>query len=336
MTFDPKGRLIVSDQYGKLYRSRCRRSAAGGRGDQGRADRRRRSARPTACSGPSIASTWSSTAAGKYRQRALPRPRHRRRRPARQGRAAPQDRRRRRARPARGDPGARRQVALRRRRQRHPAARARRLARARGSGARTTSCPRMVDGSGFMTDEKAPGGFICRVSPDGKNWELVSMGYRNPFDIAFNRDGELFTYDSDMEWDVNTPWYRPTRVCTSSAAPSSATATARASGPTYYHRQPAAGGQRRPRLADGRRRSATARRSRRSTSEALYHLRLELRQALRRAPEAEGLDVHGRARGVRRRHAAAADRHRGQPEGRRDVLRRRRPEHAVGPLPRDL
>ncbi|HEY4312561.1 MAG TPA: c-type cytochrome [Pirellulales bacterium] len=72
--------------------------------------------------------------------------------------------------------------------------------------------PRMVDGSGFMTDEKAPGGFICRVSPDGKQCDLVSMGYRNPFDIAFNRDGELFTYDSDMEWDVNLPWYRPTRV----------------------------------------------------------------------------------------------------------------------------
>lgn len=72
--------------------------------------------------------------------------------------------------------------------------------------------PRMVDGSGFMTDEKAPGGFICRISPDGKQCDLVSMGYRNPFDIAFNRDGELFAYDSDMEWDVNTPWYRPTRV----------------------------------------------------------------------------------------------------------------------------
>jgi dienelactone hydrolase len=27
--------------------------------------------------------------------------------------------------------------------------------------------PRMVDGSGFMTNEKAPGGHICRVSPDG-------------------------------------------------------------------------------------------------------------------------------------------------------------------------
>ena len=72
--------------------------------------------------------------------------------------------------------------------------------------------PRMVDGAGFMTNEKAPGGHICRVSPDGKHWELVAIGYRNPFDIAFNRAGELFTYDSDMEWDVNMPWYRPTRV----------------------------------------------------------------------------------------------------------------------------
>jgi putative heme-binding domain-containing protein len=72
--------------------------------------------------------------------------------------------------------------------------------------------PRMVDGGGFMTGEKAPGGHIYRVSPDGKKWELVSIGYRNPFDLAFNRDGELFTYDSDMEWDIRTPWYRPTRV----------------------------------------------------------------------------------------------------------------------------
>jgi putative heme-binding domain-containing protein len=73
--------------------------------------------------------------------------------------------------------------------------------------------PRMTDGRGFMADEKAPGGFVCKVDPDGKNWELVSMGYRNAYDLAFNRDGFLFTYDSDMEWDFNTPWYRPTRVC---------------------------------------------------------------------------------------------------------------------------
>jgi putative heme-binding domain-containing protein len=72
--------------------------------------------------------------------------------------------------------------------------------------------PRMVDGRGFMTTEKAPGGYVCRVDPDGKSWELVSMGYRNAYDLAVNRSGDLFTFDSDMEWDMSTPWYRPTRV----------------------------------------------------------------------------------------------------------------------------
>ncbi|HWB07274.1 MAG TPA: c-type cytochrome [Verrucomicrobiales bacterium] len=37
-------------------------------------------------------------------------------------------------------------------------------------------------------------------------------GLRNPFGIAFNEDGEAFTYDADMEWDIGLPWYRPTRV----------------------------------------------------------------------------------------------------------------------------
>jgi putative heme-binding domain-containing protein len=72
--------------------------------------------------------------------------------------------------------------------------------------------PRMPDGNGFMANVLAPGGAIYRVDPDGKEWELISVGYRNPYDIAFNRDGELFTYDADMEWDINTPWYRPTRI----------------------------------------------------------------------------------------------------------------------------
>lgn len=59
----------------------------------------------------------------------------------------------------------------------------------------------------------APAGCIYQVDPAGKTWELWSIGLRNPFDAAFNRHGELLTYDSDMEWDMNTPWYRPTRVC---------------------------------------------------------------------------------------------------------------------------
>ena len=66
--------------------------------------------------------------------------------------------------------------------------------------------------TGFMDDSLAPQGWIARTDPDGKEWELIACGMRNPFDIAFNHDGELFTYDADMEWDIGEPWYRPTRV----------------------------------------------------------------------------------------------------------------------------
>ncbi|MCA9157602.1 MAG: c-type cytochrome [Planctomycetales bacterium] len=71
---------------------------------------------------------------------------------------------------------------------------------------------RMPDGRGFMSDRLAPGGWICRMDPDGSNLELMANGFRNEYDIAFNTAGELFTYDADMEWDIGTPWYRPTRV----------------------------------------------------------------------------------------------------------------------------
>ncbi len=55
-------------------------------------------------------------------------------------------------------------------------------------------------------------GHILRVDPEGKQWTAIAGGFRNQFDAAFNSDGELFTYDSDMEWDVGLPWYRPTRL----------------------------------------------------------------------------------------------------------------------------
>jgi putative heme-binding domain-containing protein len=41
---------------------------------------------------------------------------------------------------------------------------------------------------------------------------MIASGFRNSVDIALNREGELFTYDSDMEFDVGCPWYLPTRV----------------------------------------------------------------------------------------------------------------------------
>jgi len=72
--------------------------------------------------------------------------------------------------------------------------------------------PRMPDGRGHNVGRWAPGGIIYRVSPDGKTFEAVASGFRNIFDAAFDRDGELFTYDADMEYDFNTSWYRPTRI----------------------------------------------------------------------------------------------------------------------------
>jgi putative heme-binding domain-containing protein len=75
-----------------------------------------------------------------------------------------------------------------------------------------TVIARMWDGNGHAAGKLAPGGFIVSTDPDGKSWELWSAGYRNPYDFAFNADGELFAYDADMEWDFGTPWYRPTRV----------------------------------------------------------------------------------------------------------------------------
>lgn len=72
--------------------------------------------------------------------------------------------------------------------------------------------PRMPDGRGFMRDVLGPGGIIYRVSPDGKTFEAYANGFRNVFDAAFNQAGDLFTYDADMEYDFNTSWYRPTRI----------------------------------------------------------------------------------------------------------------------------
>jgi putative heme-binding domain-containing protein len=71
---------------------------------------------------------------------------------------------------------------------------------------------RLWDANGHARNRMAPGGFILRTDPEGKKFEMFSAGYRNQYDMAFNPDGELFTYDSDMEWDIGSPWYRPTRV----------------------------------------------------------------------------------------------------------------------------
>ena len=72
--------------------------------------------------------------------------------------------------------------------------------------------PSMPDGKGHNRGRLAPGGIIYKVDPEGKTFEAYANGFRNIFDAAFNHDGELFTYDADMEYDFNAPWYRPTRI----------------------------------------------------------------------------------------------------------------------------
>lgn len=72
--------------------------------------------------------------------------------------------------------------------------------------------PRQWDAGGHAVGILAPGGYVAKTDFDGKTWEIFTAGYRNPYDFAFNADGEMFVYDADMEWDMGMPWYRPTRV----------------------------------------------------------------------------------------------------------------------------
>ena len=64
----------------------------------------------------------------------------------------------------------------------------------------------------FMKGARAPVGHIAQIDSEGETWEIIATGFRNQYDAAFNREGELFTFDADMEGDLNTPWYRPTRI----------------------------------------------------------------------------------------------------------------------------
>jgi len=71
---------------------------------------------------------------------------------------------------------------------------------------------RRWDARGHAAGILAPGGYVVRGDPEGKKWELLLGGFRNCYDFDFSPEGELFTFDSDMEWDWGLPWYRPTRI----------------------------------------------------------------------------------------------------------------------------
>jgi glucose/arabinose dehydrogenase len=76
--------------------------------------------------------------------------------------------------------------------------------------------------TGFTTEKHATlanspirkpvAGALLRLTPDGRQSEIIAHGFRNPYDFDFNSDGDIFTYDSDVERDAFLPWYLPTRV----------------------------------------------------------------------------------------------------------------------------
>ncbi len=59
---------------------------------------------------------------------------------------------------------------------------------------------------------KAEAGALLRLTPDGRQSEVIAHGFRNPYDFDFNAEGDIFLYDSDVEADNFLPWYVPTRI----------------------------------------------------------------------------------------------------------------------------
>ncbi len=72
--------------------------------------------------------------------------------------------------------------------------------------------PRYEDPNGYGVGVKAPCGRIIRTDAAGSFFETFAAGFRNPYGFCFTRTGDLITHESDMEWDVGMPWYRPTRL----------------------------------------------------------------------------------------------------------------------------
>ncbi|MBK8979653.1 MAG: DUF1080 domain-containing protein [Planctomycetes bacterium] len=79
-------------------------------------------------------------------------------------------------------------------------------------GAEDVLLPTLEDPRGHANGVHAPGGHLLRWVPGADAPQLVAAGFRNAYDVGISPDGELFTFDADMEWDLGLPWYRPTRV----------------------------------------------------------------------------------------------------------------------------
>ena len=146
----------------------------------------------------------------------------------------------------------------------------------------------------------------------------MSTGFRNQYDAAVNREGELFTYDADMEWDMNTPLVPPYpgQPCD------------RRSGLWLAYGFREIHGFLQRYLWNGRRcgTGITHRRKLRVRGQVsrqipkrILRKRLVLRKALCRSSQAPRIILRGCRRRVRKRPTLSPDRSISQPQGRSDV-----------------
>ncbi len=81
-------------------------------------------------------------------------------------------------------------------------------------------------------------GYLVRMQLNPIKWEIVCAGLRNPYGVTAHSGGELFTFDADNEYDMGTPWYRPTRVIALLPGGDVGYRTAGSKLPPRFHDQP--------------------------------------------------------------------------------------------------
>ncbi len=81
-------------------------------------------------------------------------------------------------------------------------------------------------------------GHLLRMHLITSRWEIICGGLRNPYGIAAHPGGDLFTFDADNEFDMGTPWYRPTRVIATTPGGDVGYRTAEKKLPPRFHDQP--------------------------------------------------------------------------------------------------
>jgi putative heme-binding domain-containing protein len=79
-----------------------------------------------------------------------------------------------------------------------------------GNGSGLTNRLHITEGTSPALFEREAS--VFRISPDGARWECLASGGRNPPSLGLNYLGDWFSFDSDMEWHVGLPWYRPVRL----------------------------------------------------------------------------------------------------------------------------